>query len=378
MCQGAATRAQGWASCGGMAPPHACGTGVGADEFVLMLRHLADVAVWAPNLSHHGSARAGPRSPPQRSESEAFSTGRLRLLLARLECAAQSTQDVLSSASVLLCLGALKLTLRMVIIQHASPCLRCSRSRHRMQVDKLTSLHWSLTNMIVQLQGLHQEKSLRHRAVCEFLSRHRISSALSIRVRRHVDRSQPQQVRESNADSLRRLSTELMVDLLEELRVPALSAHPFFVNLRMKHPHLVHELCHEALQLMLRSPDDIVFCAGEACSRMYVVVSGHVQYSASVQPRDAAAGAAPAQVRRTLHGGQWLSEAALWTGWVHRGELRVVTDCLLFALDASGFARVISSHKSAHQFAAEYARKFVEGLNRGLQTDLVEAGLVEQ
>lgn len=301
------------------------------------------------------------------------------MLLARLECAVQSTQDMIGSASVSLCLGALKLTLRMVMLNHASPCFRCGhgRSRGATQVDKLTSFHWSLTNMIVQLQGLQQEKVARHRAACEFLRRHHISSALSIRVRRHLDRSQPQQVRESNADALRRLTTELMVDLLEELRVPALSGHPFFANLRAKHPHLVRELCHKALEPMLKSPDEIVFYAGEACSRMYVIISGHAQYCANVQPRDAPPGVGPTQVRRMVHSGQWLSEAALWTGWVHRGELRAVTECLIFALDASGFARVISSHKSAHAYAATYARKFVESLNRGLQTDVVEAGPVD-
>jgi len=211
----------------------------------------------------------------------------------------------------------------------------------------------------------------------EFLSRQRISSTLSIRVRRHVDRCQPQQVRESNAESLRRLSTELLVDLLEEMRVPPLSAHPFFVPLRTKFPHLVRELCHEALQPILKSPDDIVFSVNEACSKMYVIISGHAQYIANIHPRDAGPGG-QTQTRRTLHGGQWVSEAALWTSWVHRGELRAVTDCLLFAVDASGFASVISNHKSAHQFAASYARKFVEGLNRGIQTDLVEAASVDQ
>jgi len=296
-------------------------------------------------------------------------------LVARLECVVHSAQDLVSSAAVLLCLAVLKVSLKLVMLNHALPCLRCSlgRANKAGQVDKLTSLHWTLANLVVQLQGQRRERASRHKAVGEFLGRHRTSSVLSIRVRRHLDRVQPEKVRDDNADQLRRFSAELMVDLLEEMRVPPFSAHPFFVNLRTKHPHLVRELCHEALQPMLKAPDDIIFMAGEVCSKMYVIISGHVQYCATVQQRDAPAGSVPAIVKRTLHGGQWLSEAALWTGWVHRGELRAITDCLLFALDASGFARVISSHKSAHTYAAAYARKFVEGLNRGLQTDLVEA-----
>jgi len=362
-----------------MAPPHACGTGVGADEFVVMLRHLADAAVWASGGSSLHRVRSCSTTPDGEA-SNATSAGFLSVLAARLECAAKSTQDAMSSASTMLCLGALRFTLRLVASRHASPCMRCARTRGTVHVDRFTSLHWSLANMIVQLQGLRREKSSWRRTVREFLNRHKISVALSVRVRRHVDRSQPQKVRDSNAESLGRLSTELMVDLLEEMHVPALSCHPFFVNLRSKHPHLMRELCHEALQPMLKSSDEIVFCTGQACSRMYVIISGHAQYNASMQPRDGAgsqASAGMSHIRRTLHSGQWLSEAALWTGWVHRGELRVVTDCMLVALDASGFARIISSHKSAHQFAAGYARKFVESLNRGLQTDLVEVGQLE-
>lgn len=308
----------------------------------------------------------------------AATAGRMRRLLARVRIAVQSLQDICSSSSVLLCLVVLQVWLRTVMFTHAIPCLRCGcgRARNAGQVDRATSLHWTLANLVVQLQGLRRERAARHKAVRDFLGRHRISSPLSVRVWHHVDRCQPERVRDANAAALRKLSAELVVDLLEEMRVPTFSAHPFFINLRTKHPHLVRELCHESLQPMLRGPDDIIFCAGEVCSRMYVIINGHVQYCASVQQRDAPAGSAPALVKRTLHGGQWLSEAALWTGWVHRGELRGITDCLLVGLDATSFARIISSHKSAHAFAAAYARKFVEGLNRGLQTDLVEAGSV--
>lgn len=353
-----------------MARPQACGAGVGADEFVAMLRHLAEA-------SSILQRRTIARAPARASQPDFVAAGRLRLSFARMECAMQSVQDVVGALSVLLCLMALRSALHLVALGSAAPCRCCGSGRGagEGQLDKVTSLHWTITNIIVQLQGLRKERQARQRAVFDFLSRQQISSVLSIRVRRHADRSGPEQLRESNAEFFRRVSTELLVDMLEEMRVPPFSGHPFFVNLRAKHPHLVRELCHEALQPMLKSPDEIVFSAGEVCSRMYVVINGHVQYCANVQQRDGGAG--PAVVRRTLHGGQWLSEAALWTGWVHRGELRAVTDCLLFALDASGFARVISSHKSAHAFAAAYARKFVEGLNRGLQTDLVEAGPVD-
>merc|ERR1712224_328299 len=114
----------------------------------------------------------------------------------------------------------------------------------------------------------------------------------------------------------------------------------------------------------LRSPDEVVFLAGDPCSRMYFVVSGQLQYTSYERPGTRRA-PEEAQSQRMLCSGDWLCEAALWTSWVHRGDLRVVSDCLLFALDASGFARVVSGHKAAHVSAAAYARRFVEGLNAG-------------
>merc|ERR1719446_937334 len=107
---------------------------------------------------------------------------------------------------------------------------------------------------------------------------------------------------------------------------------------------------------------------------MYFIINGQLQYTFYERQRGSNR-AEETQSQRMLYSGEWLSEAALWTSWVHRGDLRVVcsalvSDCLLFALDASGFARVVSSHKAAHVTAAAYARKFVEGLNKGPHTDL--------
>lgn len=349
---------------------------IGADDFVAMLRHLGE----ASGTLGRGSKGRQAQAAKGATETASPGAGVIRQLLARLECAAKGVQDVLGSASVLACLLVLRLTERLVLLNYAWPCRRCSfgRGKKGVQVDRLTSVHWALSNMLVQLQGQRLERTERNRAVREFVSRHRTSSLLTIRIRRHVDCSLPQQIRDFNAKTLRQQSSQLLVDLLEEMRIPVFSTHPFFMNLRTNHPQLVRELSQEALHPVLKMPDEVVFCVGDICSRMYTVVNGQVQYCANVQQRDAPATVPPSTVRRTLHGGHWISEAALWTGWVHRGELRAVSDCLLFALDAAGFARVISSHKLAHAFAASYARKFVESLNRVLQTDLVEAGPVDQ
>lgn len=353
-----------------------------SDDFVAMLRHLTDAAGReAPPVSalrlRGGSARMPPGPAPAGPLGLwGGASARCKVALASLANLAQSTRDLVNAISISVCLVALKILLQFVIFLRACLCCCGGRLKSDGQVDSLTSIHWSLANMILQLQGLNQEKSTRRRAVCDFLGRHRVSPSLALRVRRYVDKSTPQQVRDGNVESLRRLATELLVDLHEELRMPALSAHPFFASLRTKHPQLVRKLCTEALQPLLKLTDDIVFFSGATCFHMYFVISGQAMYTWWLWDADTRK-TLDAHLRRTLGAGHCLSEAALWTGWVHRGELRAVTDCLLFLLDASAFARVISSHKTAHVFAAAYARKFVECLNRQQQTDLVESPPVD-
>eukprot|EP00405_Crypthecodinium_cohnii_P033630 CAMPEP_0206532502 /NCGR_PEP_ID=MMETSP0325_2-20121206/4421_1 /ASSEMBLY_ACC=CAM_ASM_000347 /TAXON_ID=2866 /ORGANISM="Crypthecodinium cohnii, Strain Seligo" /LENGTH=337 /DNA_ID=CAMNT_0054028993 /DNA_START=28 /DNA_END=1038 /DNA_ORIENTATION=- len=337
-----------------MRPVHACGDGVGSDEFLVMLKHLTEAS------SSPSRALVADSQRMDRAIARPF-----RYLWSNMWCLLRACQDFLAWVSICLTLFVVHSQIKLALLCHALTCCRCSERAG--EVGCCSIMHWNMIAALVNLKTYTKERAREQQAVSAFLSKRRISATLCLRVRAHVDRARPERVTEDNADQIRRAAAELMIDLLEEMFVPPFSSHPFFVNLRGKHPHLVKELCQEALQPLLKAPDDVIFTAGEVCSKMYVIISGHVQYCATVPQRDAPPGSPPAIVKRTLRGGQWLSEAALWTGWVHRGELRAVTDSLLFALDAAGFARVISSHKSAHTYAAAYARKFVEGLNRGLQ-----------
>lgn len=347
-------------------------SGTSADEFIAILRHLAEA------VSREAADRNGHRKQHVQgvAPSPLFVPGRFQLLQAKLESVLQDTQEFVSSVSVLLCVGFLTLARKLNYVWLGFGNGRADG------LGKSTSVHWSLTNLLVQLQALRQEKRTRQDAVYDFLRTHRISAPLSNKVKRYVKRSHVARARELEAEALRKLSAELLLDLHDELRAPALSTHPFFCLLRARHPHLIRELCREALQPLLRAPEEVVFLAGEQCCRMYFVVSGQLQYTSYERPGLQRRSPDEAQSQRMLCSGDWLSEAALWTSWVHRGDLRVVSshlvsDCLLFALDASGFARVVSGHKAAHVSAAAYARRFVEGLNAGPYNDLSDPAPVD-
>merc|ERR1712050_58029 len=66
-----------------------------------------------------------------------------------------------------------------------------------------------------------------------------------------------------------------------------------------------------------------------------------------------------------------VSEATLWTTWMHCGTLRAVTECTYLALDSERFRRILSPFPSPH--AQAYAWAFVSTLNgwsRPQMTDL--------
>lgn len=358
---------------------------VSADNFVAMLRHLAEAHMREAKLinallfqrssSSWASVQRGRH--PRLWQKPSTPVSRFQVLRARFEGALQDIQEFFASVSYGLCLVLLKCAHRL---NHTTTHIWHSlgRGSNDGNVRTLTSLHWSLTCMTIQLQGLRHERSQRQRAVGDFVKRHHISVALATRVKRYIKRSQPQQIREDNVDSLRMCLAELLTDLQLELRTPTLSAHPFFCSLQAGHPHLVRELSQQALLPLLKFPDEIVFSAHTVCERMYFIVSGYVQYTIDASADERKASDSWAVSRRTLHGGQWLGEAALWTSWVHCGELKVITDSLLFVLDATGFARVISAHKVAHDMARRYAKKFVEQLNGFPQSDLVDTVALDQ
>merc|ERR1712039_624790 len=67
--------------------------------------------------------------------------------------------------------------------------------------------------------------------------------------------------------------------------------------------------------------------------------------------------------------GQWISEATLWTQWVHAGDLIATNDCRLFALDANEFQK-IASHFENDEWTRGYATQFVKALNRVKEEEL--------
>merc|ERR1719335_1113901 len=102
--------------------------------------------------------------------------------------------------------------------------------------------------MMMQLQALHAERNFQQRAVRSFLSSNKISTPLSVRVKKYVEwKHKLQSKTEHDEEVVRLLPTQLLMDLQSEVRAPTLESHDFFVCFTKIYPRLTRRVCHLAV-----------------------------------------------------------------------------------------------------------------------------------
>lgn len=370
----------------------------------------------------------------------------LRLLkLVRIEMVMQDLEAQIHSNALLLLFGILKLIMGLMLINHIIACIwywigksseKGWTSQRNLETHSglyfyLTAVHWSLTqfqasmeihphtpgeraygifvvlvalilfssflssitNMMRQLQTMHQEQTRRQRLLHDYFKEHGISSSLQMRLRRFLfinhDESQELQ---AQIEALRMLPQSVLMDVHNEAFCPHLAMHQFFCDLREENPRLVRQLCHESLIESIVQSDETIFCTGDACIQMLWVHRGLLQYKLGRQ-KVAVATSSIAKLRKEksltdagweelfnvrVDGAEevgkdhWLSEPVLWTPWEHTGECKTLYTAGLLIMDALTFCRVIRRYESMHIVASLYARKFLEELNKALHpSDLI-------
>jgi len=295
----------------------------------------------------------------------------------------------------------------------------------------------SITNTMLQLQSLQEERTKQLRAVREFVLEHAISLELALRAKKYVRARLEDALRRKYENELLELLPEsLLTDLHEEARLPVIAHHLFFSNLRADFPRTVRRLCHEAMSEMAAHPGDVVFHAGDVCKRFFFIERGDLRYYPNVDVREdldaegvdgddeddigefeesqaafasqsafdevsrpelvepntgaktSATSSKSLRKSRSLasnkekcaipvHAVSYLSEATLWTYWEHRGALKSKANSGLLTVNSAKFAPIIKDTAFAFIDAAVYAKKFVQRLNEdpSFRSDLIIPGV---
>jgi hypothetical protein len=210
---------------------------------------------------------------------------------------------------------------------------------------------------MTRLQMLGNKQNEQLFSLRKYLSQVGISRRLALRVQRnaqHAVRERLRHIPEGEVDLLESVSGPLRVELHFEMYAPLFRVHPFFDHYIHECPQVMRKVCHVATHTVVFSPGDVIFHAGECLSepKMYIVMDGVLQYTPIWGEIS------------TVEIDTWLSEASLWTAWVHQGTLRADSFCRLCTLDAKQFQELAVSFDHPEFDPRLYATSFIEELNQ--------------
>jgi len=201
-------------------------------------------------------------------------------------------------------------------------------------------------------------KSLDFSLLRRYLSEGRISNKLIVRIQRNAQHAMSQMSKaaaESDIKLLQIVSEPLLTELHYELYNPVLTKHHLFKQYSEYCPPAMRKVCHTAVSTKMFSRHDLVFSIGEIphAPQMFFILHGHLEYTNPTE----------AKLIRCSDKRPWISEAVLWTSWMHVGELTALTNCQLVLVDALAFHRVAGQYPIADIDLQAYAQRFVDELN---------------
>jgi len=194
----------------------------------------------------------------------------------------------------------------------------------------------------------------------KFCKEHGISQNLQTRMKRYIDMVViPAEHRLDKADCslINKLSPKLQDQLHAEISAHVFEAHPLFVQLQRTNQTATTRLYSRALLEMPLARGDVAFVGGEKASHMFMVTFGCLDYIPVVSKYK----------EKHVSGGQWASEAALWTKWVHQGQLQASVESKTVTIKDVKFRKVMIESALVIDFARFYGKAFCRCLNKVLQ-----------
>jgi len=216
----------------------------------------------------------------------------------------------------------------------------------------------SITATLLEFTSAASAKMKNRRDMEEFFSGHFLSEETLLAMKLHLrakEEYEDEIVKEGQLLDL--LPSGLAREVLYEVRGPLVTQHPLLADLNSEFSQVMRHLCGEAMSMIAAHDLEVVFEQGESSNRMLFVDKGKLEYVSR-------AGAEGTTLHvSTLLPRFWVSEAALWLFWITQGQLTANEYSTLVAIDAAGFAQVLSEYREAYLCACRYARWYVGGLS---------------
>mmetsp|Transcript_63911 Transcript_63911/g.111362 ORF Transcript_63911/g.111362 Transcript_63911/m.111362 type:complete len:360 (+) Transcript_63911:2-1081(+) len=212
-----------------------------------------------------------------------------------------------------------------------------------------------ITSCMTELHIIGSAESQKVSVLRRYLNQNGITNCLALRVQRNAKNALLEQQRlmpEDKVELLAMISEPLHVELHYEMYSLVFGHHPFFACYMEECPQVMRKVCHYATRLSRVSCGDIIFSQGEipAHPRMIFVVSGECRYRDDF-------GSVP------IMANMWVSEATLWTRWMHLGTLTATAESRLCYVEAKTFQEIAIQFSHSDFDPRSYAQEFVATLN---------------
>uniref|UniRef100_A0A7S0ZN82 Cyclic nucleotide-binding domain-containing protein n=1 Tax=Noctiluca scintillans TaxID=2966 RepID=A0A7S0ZN82_NOCSC len=208
---------------------------------------------------------------------------------------------------------------------------------------------------MVSFQMRRTEQNEAMRILRQYLRQNKVDSSLSLRVRQQVEKRLQDRaiLKESDATGLMLLSSSLRAELRFDMFGRHLIKHPLFRLWHDLSRSFAQDICVSAVEVKHVPADSDLFLAGSAADVAYCQITGCLNYV-----QDPESSVVKDAVVKLVDPNVWLSEAALWTKWIHVGTAVAVRHSKLIAVNAEEVLRCLPKHRLIHEVSQEYSIQF--------------------
>lgn len=223
-----------------------------------------------------------------------------------------------------------------------------------------------VSSLSATMVGFEMQMSEQNTLLCvlrQYLRQNKVESSLAIRVRQQTESrvKRPKMLKDEDVLALRLLSASLHTELRFEIYKPILLRHRLFSIWCNLDAGIVRDLCSDSVDFHFLQPNDDLFVAGSSGNEAWVLCQGRLRYA---QFPDSSPVVDPVSV--PVLEGTCLSEAALWTRWVHVGTAEARVSSQMLSVHADRLHHLLARHPFIKDLTLDYCRQF--HLNLALAT----------
>ena len=224
-------------------------------------------------------------------------------------------------------------------------------------VDKMfnCTIISALSATMVGVTILANKQGAELRKLSLFLRDHGVSPSIAVRVRNEVIKRSARTVfpLEEDVPFLKSLPTSLRRELRFDMFCKGILSHPIFRTWYSVSTSIILDVCNGAVIEMRLAADDGLFECGAEAEGAYVVMRSQLQY---VQNPETSV--VTDWHEHTVLESAWLSEASLWTHWLHVGSAVALTDCVVLLVQTGPFIEAVHRHRIIREMASAFASVF--------------------